>query len=167
MQALSNLSNLSPGGISAPVIFLTLVFSLSNWIRSALACLLRFSFLWVCARLGLYQYYLDINLPSHSLHESAMDKTEDLLNNQMKVYSDRKWAKYERKQESETSDPQVSSDTAPGGSQSSGSVHSRNQKRAVPYSGSLSATASKLSGRQSTPVSDVEAQRHVASNGST
>ncbi|KAF3019773.1 hypothetical protein E8E14_011476 [Neopestalotiopsis sp. 37M] len=165
-------------GISAPVIFLTFLFSLSNWIRSALACLIRFCFLWLSARTGLYQFYLKFNLPSHGLHDTAMNATDDLLKRQMELYSERKWDKFQAKEaldkEAETTKKmhhvlqQISSaGSVFRGSQSGGSLRSKIIKTALSHSDEASRTASRFSGRRSTPVIDEEAPRPVTLNGST
>ncbi|ETS74206.1 hypothetical protein PFICI_14072 [Pestalotiopsis fici W106-1] len=153
-------------GISAPIIFLTLVFSLNSWTRSALAGLFKYSFLWLSARIGLYQHYLDVNLPSHNFYEDTVNATEELLVKQMKLYSDRRWEKYEQKREA--SGQPSSTASAPGGSQSGGNSPGRTHETAVLLPDGVARTASRLSARsQPRPAmhDDIEAARRPTENG--
>ncbi|KAK9414711.1 hypothetical protein SUNI508_10994 [Seiridium unicorne] len=75
---------------SVIIIMVTLFFSLSSWARAAVWYVYKRSMTAISVHTGLYQGYLEVDMPSSKLYEEAMEKTEKLKDKEVQARLDQK-----------------------------------------------------------------------------
>ncbi|KAI0127629.1 hypothetical protein BJ170DRAFT_381106 [Xylariales sp. AK1849] len=98
--------------ISAGVIALTLFLSLSAWTRAAIWYVYKRTATSVFVHTGLYQQFLDVDMPSHKLYRHAVEATDKLKDKEIKARLDQR----RRKRVAEERKKKTTNQSGPNGS---------------------------------------------------